>query len=52
MTLAEIQEELLDIKRELDRLEKRGAPQKEIAPLRDRIAAIETHLGIEKKIAA
>jgi hypothetical protein len=48
MILAEVQEELLDIKRELDRLEKRGAPKKEVAPLRDRIAAIEKHLGLNK----
>ena len=52
MSFARIQEELVDIKRELDRLETRGAPKKEIAPLRDRIAAIEKHLGIEKKITA
>ena len=52
MSLAEIQEELVDIKRELDRLERRGAPKKEIAPLRNRIAAIEKHLGLDKKIAA
>ena len=51
-TLARIQEELVDIKRELDRLEKRGAPKKEIAPRRNRIAAIEKHLGINEKIAA
>lgn len=52
MTLVQIQEELLDIKRELDRLEKRGAPKNEVAPLRERIGAIEKHLGIETKIAA
>jgi hypothetical protein len=52
MTLAHIQDELLDIKRELDRLEKRGAPKKEIEPLRERIANIETHLGLDRKIAA
>jgi len=52
MILTEIQEELLDIKRELDRLEKGGAPKEEIIPLRDRIAAIEAHLGLNKKIAA
>ena len=52
MTLAKRQEELHDIKRELDRLEKRGAPKAEITPLRVRIATIEKHLGIDKKIAA
>ena len=52
MTIAQIQEELLDIKCELDRRESRGAPKTEIAPLRVRIAAIEKHLGIDKKIVA
>ncbi len=52
MTLAHIQDELLDIKRELDRLEKHGAPTKEIEPLRKRITAIEKHLGMNKKIAS
>ena len=52
MTLPEIQDELLDIKREIDRLEKSGTPKKEIKPLRDRIAAIEKHLGINKNISA
>jgi hypothetical protein len=52
MSLADIHEELADIKRELDRLETRGAPKKEINPLRERIANIEKHLGINKKIAA
>jgi hypothetical protein len=46
MNPADIEEELIDIKRELDRLEKRSAPSKDIAPLRDRITAIEKHLGI------
>jgi hypothetical protein len=51
MIPAHIQDELLDIKRELDRLENRGAPQKNIAPLRERIAKIEEHLSIDKTIA-
>jgi hypothetical protein len=52
MTFPDIHEELTDIKRELDRLETLGAPKKEISPLRERIAAIEKHLGLRKKIAA
>jgi hypothetical protein len=48
MDLAEIQEELFDIKRELDRRETSGAPTDENNALRDRIAAIEKHLGIQK----
>jgi hypothetical protein len=47
MNLAELQEELLDIKRELDRREKSGAPTKENNALRERIAAIEKHLGMQ-----
>ena len=52
MNLAEIQEELLDIKRELDQRKLRGDPTKQLAPLRERLAAIEKHLGISKIIAA
>jgi hypothetical protein len=47
MDINDIQEELLDIKRELDRREKNGMPHKETARLRERIAAIEKHLGIK-----
>jgi hypothetical protein len=52
MNPAEIEEELADIKRELDRRETRGAPTQENNALRERIATIEKHLGINKKIAA
>jgi hypothetical protein len=52
MSFAEIQEELVDIKRELDRLEKGGARKNEVGPLRNRIAAIEPHPGLDKKTAA
>jgi hypothetical protein len=48
MNPVEIQEELADIKRELDRRETSGAPTKENNALRERIAAIEKHLGIQK----
>jgi len=47
-----IQDELLDIRRELDRLENRGAPKKELNPIRERIAAIERHLVLHNNIAA
>jgi hypothetical protein len=52
MSSEAIQDELLDIKRELDRLENRGAPKKELNPIRERIAAIERHLVLHKNIAA
>jgi hypothetical protein len=45
MKPGEIEEELIDIKRELDRRETSGAPTKENNALRERIAAIKKHLG-------
>ena len=48
MNPTETLEELVDIKRELDRRETSGAPTKENNALRERIAAIEKHLGIHK----
>jgi hypothetical protein len=50
MNPAEIEEELADIKRELDRRETHGAPTKENNALRERIAAIKKHLGLNKTI--
>jgi hypothetical protein len=49
MIPAEIEEELIDIKRELDRREMRGAPTRENNALRERVAAIEKHLSIQKQ---
>jgi hypothetical protein len=51
MDIAAIREELADIKRELDRRERRGAPHKDTVRLRERIAAIEKQLDIEDKKA-
>jgi hypothetical protein len=52
MTLTHIQRELGDIKRALDELAERTVAAKEVRKLRERIVAIEDHLGIKKQIAA
>jgi len=52
MTLTHIERELGDIKRTLNELAQRRIAAKEIRKLRQRIAAIEEHLGINRQIAA
>jgi len=52
MTLSHIERELGEIKRALDELAQRRIAAKEVRKLRQRIAAIEEHLGIDKQIVA
>jgi hypothetical protein len=48
MNPAEIEEELADIKRELDRRETSGAPTKENTALRDRIPPLKNISAFKK----
>ena len=52
MTLSHIERELGEIKRALDELAQRRIAAKEVRKLRERIVAIEEHLGINRHIAA